>query len=100
MPATGEGDGHEAEAASDGVVPFGPAPGATPPPQAPRGPRKGAAASRRIEVRPEDVLQPDRRPWERLSLEQVVVRAILFSALVVLGFLAIAAAVGKAVRAW
>lgn len=77
---------------------MGPATGATPSPQAPKGPRQ--RARRRIEIRPEDVLQPDRRPWERLSLEQVVVRAILFSALVVLGFLAIAAAVGKAVRAW
>jgi hypothetical protein len=51
-------------------------------------------------VRPEDVLQPDRRPWRRLSLDGVVVRLIALSALVVAVLLGIMAGVGRLLGLW
>jgi len=54
----------------------------------------------RIVVRPEDVLQPDRRPWARLTLEGVVARAVLFSAVLVTAFLLIVAGGAKLLGLW
>jgi hypothetical protein len=64
------------------------------------GAKDEAGAPRRIEVRPEDVLQPDRRPWRRLSLDGVVVRLIALSALVVAVLLGIMAGVGRLLGLW
>lgn len=83
----------------------GGAPGSGPP--APR-PAAGSDAKgdgpapdvRRIEVRPDQVLQPDRRPWARLSLDQVVVRAMAVSGAVIALFLALAAGAAKLIGLW
>jgi hypothetical protein len=60
----------------------------------------GAEKPRRIEVRPEDVLQPDRRPWRQLSLDGVVARLILLSAVVVASLIAAAAGLGRLLGLW
>ena len=55
---------------------------------------------RRIEVAPEEVLQPDRRPWARLSLDQVVLRTMLISAVAVAATLGVIAGIGKLAGWW
>lgn len=55
---------------------------------------------RHIDVRPDQVLQPDKRPWARLTLEGVVVRVVGLSAAVVATFLVGAALAAKLLRLW
>ena len=53
-----------------------------------------------IDVKPEEVLQPDRRPWARLSLDQVVVRTLLISTVAVALTLGVIALVTKLAGIW
>ena len=71
-----------------------------PKPEAPTGTATSPGVARRIEVRPEDVLQPDHRPWRRLSLDGVVARLMLLSALALATLLAGAAGLGRLLGLW
>lgn len=51
-------------------------------------------------IRPDQVLQPDRRPWARLTLEQVVVKMVLISAAAIALFLIFVAAVARLLGLW
>jgi hypothetical protein len=53
-----------------------------------------------ITVSPDDVLQPDRRPWARLSLDRVVIRAVLGSAATLGAVLVIVALVTRFLGLW
>ncbi len=68
--------------------------------EAATGTKASAGVARRIEVRPEDVMQPDRRPWRRLSLDGVVARLMLLSALVLASLLAGVAGLGRLLGLW
>lgn len=54
----------------------------------------------RYVIRPDQVLQPDRRPWARLTLEQVVVKMVLISAAAIALFLIFVAAVARLLGLW
>jgi hypothetical protein len=60
----------------------------------------GREEVRHVDVSPEEVLQPDRRPWARLSLDQVVLRSMMISAAAVAGALAVIAGIGKLAGWW
>ncbi len=79
-----------------GQVPRSPDPPVPTPANDPGGPD----APRRIEVAPEEVLQPDRRPWARLSLDQVVARTMLISTAAVAATLAMIALLTKLAGIW
>lgn len=65
-------------------------PADAPPPEGPR----------RVEVRPEDVLQVDTRPWVRLSLDGVVVRLMALSGLAIVALLVLAGGLGRLFGLW
>jgi len=54
-----------------------------------------AQTHRTINVSPDDVIQPDRRPWRRVSLDNIVVRAVAGSAATLAALLGLAFLVWK-----
>ena len=75
----------------------------TPRPPPPAKPRKAQTTSpaRLVVVHPDQITQRDRRPWNQSSLENVVIRFILVSTVIVaIGAGAIVLAVSFSLKAW
>lgn len=82
-----------------------PGPSTAPPPPAAKddrpsaepGPREPDA---RYVVAPEEVMQPDRTPFARLSLDEVVIRTVAFSAVLVAIFVGLLVLAGFLFGLW
>lgn len=73
----------------------------TPPPAKPHKAQTTTSPARLVVVHPDQITQRDRRPWNQSSLENVVIRFILVSTVIVaIGAGAIVLAVGFSLKAW